>query len=76
MKFKDRTVITYKATGTNNGPLGENMAATGKKMSFSGVSISKIENGKITEEWNYYNQLPINKQLGYKLVPVEEEVKK
>jgi steroid delta-isomerase-like uncharacterized protein len=73
MKFKDRTVITYKATGTNNGPSGENMPATGKKMSFNGVSISKIENGKITEEWNYYNQLLINKQLGYKLVLVEEK---
>jgi len=73
MKFKDRTVITYKATGTNNGPSGENMPPTGKKMSFNGVSISKIENGKITEEWNYYNQLQINKQLGYKLVLVEEK---
>ena len=73
MKFKDKIVITYKATGTNNGPSGENMPATGKKMSFNGVSISKIENGKITEEWNYYNQLTINKQLGYKLVLVEEK---
>jgi steroid delta-isomerase-like uncharacterized protein len=73
MQFKDRIVITYKATGTNNGPSGENMPATGKQMSFNGVSISKIENGKITEEWNYYNQLPINKKLGYKLVLVEEE---
>jgi steroid delta-isomerase-like uncharacterized protein len=73
MKFKDKIVITYKATGTNNGPLGENMPPTGKKMSFNGVSISKIENGKITEEWNYYNQLPLYKQLGYKLVLAEEK---
>src|SRR3972149_805128 len=77
MKFKDRTVITFKATGTNDGPLGENMPPTGKEISFTGVSISKIENGKITEEWVYYNQLPIYNQLGYKLVPAEEkEVKK
>ena len=49
------------------------MPATSKKMSFNGVSIAKIENGKIIEEWVYYNQLPIYKQLGYKLVPVEEQ---
>jgi len=73
MKLKDRTIITYKAAGTNNGPIGENMLPTGKKMSFTGVSISKIKNGKISEEWNYYNQYPIYKQLGYKLVPVEKE---
>jgi len=73
MKFKDRTVITYKATGTNEGPLGEEMQPTNKRISFTGVSISKIEDGKITEEWNYYNSLVINKQLGFKLVPVEEK---
>jgi steroid delta-isomerase-like uncharacterized protein len=73
MKLKDRVVFTYKASGTNNGPLGENMPATGKKMSFNGVSILKMENGKIIEEWNYYNQLPIYKQLGYVLTLPEEK---
>lgn len=73
MKLKDRIVFKYNATATNEGPLGENMPPTGKKMSFNGVSIVKVENGRIIEEWNNYNQLPIYKQLGYKLVPVEEE---
>jgi len=72
-KFKDRTVTTFKATGTNNGPLAEDMPPTGKKMSFNGVTISRIENGKIIESWVYYNQLPLYKQLGYKLVPAEEK---
>jgi steroid delta-isomerase-like uncharacterized protein len=75
MKLKDRIVFTFNATGTNNGPLDENMPATGKKMSFTGVSISEINNGKITEEWIYYNQVPIYKQLGYKLVLEEEKAK-
>lgn len=76
LKLKDRVVFTFKATGTNDGPLGENMPPTGKKMSFSGVSISIIENGKIAEEWVYYNQLPLYKQLGYKVVLAEEMPKK
>ena len=67
-KLKDRIVIHWTATGTNNGPLSENMPPTGAKVSFSGISISTIENGKITEEWAYYNQLPIYKQMGYELV--------
>ena len=73
MKFKDRTVTTFKATGTNDGPLAEDMPPTGKKMSFNGVTITKIENGKIIETWAYYNQLPFYKQLGYKLVLAEEK---
>ena len=72
-KFKDRIVTHWAATGTNDGPLNENMPATGKKVSFTGVGISMIENGKITEEWVYYNQLPIYTQMGYELVLKTEE---
>ena len=75
MKLTDRVVFTFMGTGTNDGALGENMPPTGKKMSFTGVSITKIENGKITEEWLYYNQMPIFNMLGYKLV-LEEETEK
>jgi steroid delta-isomerase-like uncharacterized protein len=72
-KFKDRIVTHWAATGTNDGPLNENMPATGKKVSFTGVGISMIENGKITEEWVYYNQLPIYTQMGYELALKTEE---
>ncbi len=78
MKLKNRIVVQWAADGTNNGPLNENMPATGKKVSFSGIGMSIIENGKITEEWVYYNQLPIYRQMGYELVmkAVAEEDKK
>jgi steroid delta-isomerase-like uncharacterized protein len=72
-KFKDRIVAHWTATGTNDGPLNENMPATGKKVSFTGVGISMIENGKITEEWVYYNQLSIYAQMGYELVLKNKE---
>ena len=35
--------------------------------------MSVIENGKITEEWVYYNQVPLYAQMGYELVLKEEE---
>ena len=67
MKFKDGFVMLFKATGTNDGPLSEDMPATGKDVSFNGVGVSIIENGKIKEEWVYYNQLYIYEQMGYEL---------
>jgi len=67
-EFKDRIVTQWTATGTNDGPLNENMPATGKKVTFSGIGMSIIDNGKITEEWVYYNQLPIYGQMGYELM--------
>jgi steroid delta-isomerase-like uncharacterized protein len=67
-EFKDRIVTHWTATGTNDGPLNENMPATGKKVSFSGIGMSIIDKGKITEEWVYYNQLPIYRQMGYELM--------
>ena len=73
-ELKDRIVAHWSATGTNDGPLNENMPATGKKVSFTGLAMSVIENGKITEEWAYYNQLPLYSQMGYELVMKQEEV--
>lgn len=74
-ELKDRIITLWSATGTNDGPLNENMPPTGTKVSFNGLGMSVIENGKITEEWAYYNQLPIYYQMGYELVMKEEEIK-
>ncbi|GBD87859.1 SnoaL-like polyketide cyclase [bacterium BMS3Abin03] len=73
MKLKDRVIFEWTAMGTNTGPLNENMPATGKSVQFNGISVVKIENGKCTEEWVYYNQLPVYTQMGFKLVPAETE---
>jgi steroid delta-isomerase-like uncharacterized protein len=73
MKFKDGFAMLFRATGTNDGPLSEDMPATGKAVSFTGSGISKIENGKIKEEWVYYNQLAIYEQMGYNLELEDEE---
>lgn len=72
-ELEDRILALWTATGTNDGPLNENMLATGKKVSFTGLAMSVIENGKITEEWAYYNQLPIYTQMGYELVLKQEK---
>ncbi len=73
MKIKDGIVIRWTAIGTNDGPLSEDMPATGKAVSFSGIDVVKIENGKLKEEWVYFNELPMLKQLGYELELADED---
>jgi len=58
----------WTISGTNTGPRGD-LPPTGKKMKVSGVTIYQIKDGKVVEEWVYYNQGAILKQLGYTLNP-------
>lgn len=45
---------------------------TGKKVSFSGISMARIQDGKIAEAWNSYDFLSLYQQLGQTLVPASE----
>jgi len=40
------------------------LPATGKKVEQSGITIWRIVNGKIKEEWSAFDQLSMMKQLG------------
>ena len=71
-ELMDRIVTPWTATGTNDGPLNENMPPTGKKVSFTGITMAMIEKGEITEEWVYYNQWTVFDQMGYEFVLREE----
>ena len=41
---------------------------SGKTVSFNGISVTKIREGKIVEAWNSFDFLTMNLQLGYSLV--------
>jgi len=43
---------------------------TGNPVSFSGLCMIRVEDGKIAEAWNHYDFLGLYQQLGQKLVPV------
>lgn len=62
----DFVTLVWTATGTNTGS-GNGLPATGKKITERGITIWKIVNGKITEEWSAFDRLRIMQQLG--LVP-------
>ena len=45
--------------------------ATGKNVTFSGMCMIKVADGKIAEAWNNYDFLNLYQQLGQKLTPME-----
>jgi steroid delta-isomerase-like uncharacterized protein len=67
-----KIVIRWSLTGTNTGNFGD-LPATGKQVSYSGLSISHLVDGKFTEAWIIYNGLDLYQQLGFKVVPPEQE---
>ena len=66
----DRVVVQFTGRGTNTGT-GNGLPATGKRIEVTGVTIFRIANGKIVEEWTEYNMLGLLRQLG--LAPAREQ---
>lgn len=59
----DKVVYRWTATGTHQGKfLG--VAATGKPIKITGVTIFRIENGKIAERWGSADLLGLLQQTG------------
>lgn len=58
----DYVVQRYTATGTHDGPL-QNMPASGRRATWTGINIFRIECGRIAEVWSEVNALSRNQQL-------------
>jgi steroid delta-isomerase-like uncharacterized protein len=65
----DLVTIYWIARGTNTGT-GNGLPATGKKVELAGITIWRIADGKIKEEWSAFDQLSMMRQLG--LLPVNK----
>jgi steroid delta-isomerase-like uncharacterized protein len=59
----DLVTIYWIARGTNTGT-GNGLPATGKKAELAGITIWRIVDGKIREEWSAFDQLSMMQQLG------------
>lgn len=71
MLVKDSVIVVHwTVTGTQDGPMGD-LPPTGKKIKVSGLTLFRTANGRITEEWIYYDRLESRTQLGFTLVPPE-----
>ena len=58
----DRVVTRYISTGTHKGEF-QGIAATGRKITISEVSIHRVLNGKIAEQWGFPDGLSHVQQL-------------
>ena len=58
----DVVAIYWIARGTNTGT-GNGLPATGKKAELAGITIWRIVDGKIKEEWSAFDQLSMMQQL-------------
>jgi steroid delta-isomerase-like uncharacterized protein len=59
----DLVTVYWIARGTNTGT-GNGLPATGKKAELAGITIWRIVDGKIKEEWSAFDQLSMMRQLG------------
>ena len=56
-------VTRWTVTGTHEGELA-GIPRTGRRFSVTGITIARIDNGKITESWNNWDALGLMQQLG------------
>lgn len=59
----DLVAVRFIAEGTNTGS-ANGLPATGKRIRIAGMTILKIVDGKIVEEWPSFDQLDFLRQLG------------
>lgn len=59
----DRVVVRWTGSGTHQGEL-MGVDPTGKPISVDAISIFRIEDGKIAEEWTVWDALGLLQQVG------------
>ena len=64
----EKAVVSFTLTGTHEGDL-MGIAATGKAIEVSGMVLSRLEDGRIVEEWEVLDQLTMLQQLGVVSLP-------
>jgi len=59
----DRVVLHWSTSGLHVGPYGE-VAATGKRITMTGMDLLRIADGRIVECWSMWDGLSVYDQLG------------
>lgn len=63
MQDGDRLATHWTVTGTQRGEF-QGIPPTGKQINIKGMTLTRIENGQITEEHVYFDRLAMMEQLG------------
>ena len=59
----DQVVTRWTARATHSEPF-EGIAPTGNSVTFTGITISRLENGQLVEEWENFDELGMMRQIG------------
>jgi predicted ester cyclase len=59
----DRVVTRWRAEMTHTGNLGD-LAATGRRVAITGITIDRFEHGKIVEAWRSMDTLALLRAIG------------
>ena len=59
----DKVVTRYTVSGTHQGEFF-GVPGTGERITMSGISIDRFEDGKMVEEWPEYDLLGVMRQIG------------
>ena len=59
----DKVVTRWIAEGTHTGPLGE-VPPTKRRMHVDGLILDRVENGRVVERWEQWDQMAMMRQLG------------
>ena len=59
----DKVALRWVSRGTHKGDL-MGVAATGKQVTFRGIQMQRISNGRIEEEWAGFNTLGALQEIG------------
>jgi steroid delta-isomerase-like uncharacterized protein len=59
----DKVAVCFTAKGTHDGAL-RGVPATGKRYKLPAMTVWRSVDGKIAEEWVFFNELDLYRQLG------------
>jgi steroid delta-isomerase-like uncharacterized protein len=68
----EKVVSRWRAQGTHQGEL-MGIAPTGNEVAITGITIHRIEDGKIIEEWENWDALGLMQQIGAVPAPEQSE---
>jgi|SRR5215204_56729 len=68
----DKVAYRWTAVGTHQGEL-LGVPPTSNRMEITGITIERIEDGRIVETWNNFDQLGMMRQIGAMPAPEQSE---
>ena len=68
----DKVAYRWTAVGTHQGEL-LGVPPSSNRMELTGITIERIEDGKIVETWNNFDQLGMMRQIGAMPAPEQNE---